>query len=305
MAPSLRPRRDCGTQPSTATPYQPRALGPPLTGRFAESYNLQHDSPLFNQFPPEIRNRVFLLALAEDDILKSPVPFDSFGFRPEYAFRHTHAVALLRTCRRVYLEAWLIPVATATHVAWTCLDERAPFGKATRPRWADMTLEQRAALRTVRVFAPQYSHGRAGWAPSAGVAPGVRVRHLIVTIRHTDWWHWERDEALELDERMALGGAPWRAELRSAYPALEVFDIELETLERRRAELDALVTRVRRWRIKLNGGKVLSTDDEPVHARTWVGSAVFCGAVEPPDGSMTLPYYVATIRWRARAEAER
>lgn len=86
----------------------------------------------------------------------------------------------------------------------------------------------------------------------------------------------------------------------TAFPLLEEMKLELETLERRKAELDVLAEQALAWMIKLVQGRELTVEGEQLHRRTWIGSALFCGAVDPPVDATKLRYYVITIRWRVR-----
>lgn len=293
MAPALRPQpvqRDRTSSFSKYPPPPPKTK-PILAERFAQSYASQGRSPLFSTLPPEIRNRIFHFALLEYDDLTTPVPVSSPGFRPEHAFRRTHAVALLRTCRRVYLEARLIPAATAAHVVWSFAHNSAPFRLATAPRFSVMTPEQRSAVRTLRFYAQQFALEKAHWAAAIGLPPDVRIRHLIFTVPHTDGWLWQRPNEFGGVKQHGYGAA-WRTELARAFPALEVLEMELETLAPQRADLDKIVAQIRQWRIDLGGGRMLSAKGEPLHTREWVG------------GPHMPRYYVVKIRWREGTEVK-
>ena len=90
-------------------------------------------APLFSILPSEICNHTFHLTLLEYDDESFPVPFDSYGYRPGHEYRKKHSLDLLATCKRVYLEAYLIPIATTTHTTWSTLDVRASIGLCSRP----------------------------------------------------------------------------------------------------------------------------------------------------------------------------
>jgi hypothetical protein len=83
------------------------------------------------------------------------------------------------------------------------------------------------------------------------------------------------------------------------FPHLEEFAFELEILERRRSELDALVKDVKQREILLKDGRVLSTEGQPLERHTWLGSPAYHGAQQPPPGTTEIPYYVTKIIWKA------
>jgi hypothetical protein len=73
-------------------------------------------------------------------------------------------------------------------------------------------------------------------------------------------------------------GSLWR-EGFEAFPSLEEFVMELETLERRKAEMDIVAEGVRKWKIDLGNGRVLKTDGIALKTCTWNGSTRFCGGL--------------------------
>ena len=263
----------------------------------------QGSSPLFSILPPEIRNHTFHLTLLEYDDENFSVPFDSYGYRPGHEYRKKHSLDLLATCKRVYLEAYLIPVAATTHTTWRTWGERAPLNRSllAPKRFQKMNFEQRAAVETVQLYAQQCSlevfdwdHGIITKDPKTH---GVLLRRLIISVRHSDWWGWELDSPLRMDE--SKYGSSWRKRFE-AFPSLEVFVMELETLERRKAEMDIIAEGVRKWKIELGNGQVLKTDGIALKTCTWNGSTKFCGGLPAPQGATSLPYYVVTITWKVQ-----
>jgi hypothetical protein len=275
------------------------------------SFDSQDASPLFALLPPELRNTIFKLALAPyPDTSVPALPFDSPAFRPETEYPCVQDVALLRVCRRIYLETYSIPAALVTIVSWALVRmNRAPPDAPRRPPFGCMLTKARAPVRALHVYAQQCGIEQPGWLHIALGCPGWRdpaefvpgLRTLRVTLRHTDFWGWEEDHPLQLDgSEGGKYGPQWRAAL-AALPRLETFELALETLERRRAELDALIEPVCAWKIPLGNGRVLSANGIALRAHTWEGSSKFCGAVDPPPGTRTLPFYVVTVRWTAPA----
>ena len=76
--------------------------------------------------------------------------------------------------------------------------------------------------------------------------------------------------------------------------------MELETLERRKAEMDIIAEGVRKWSIDIGNGRVLKTDGIPLKTCTWHGSTVLGGGLPTPEGATSLPYYVVTITWKVQ-----
>jgi hypothetical protein len=262
----------------------------------------QGSSPLFSILPPEIRNHIFHLTLLEYDDKNFPVPFNSYGYRPGHRFRKKHSLDLLATCKLAYLEAYLIPVAATTHTTWSTWGHRAPLDRSlvAHHRFQKMNVEQRAAVETVQLYAQQFSLEAQDWdrdiLPKDQKTHGVLPKRLIISVRHSDWWDWERDAPFRMDE--SRYGSSWRKRFE-AFPSLEVFVMELETLERRKAEMDIIAEGVRKWKIDLGNGRVLMTDGIALKTCTWIGSKIYCGLL-PPEGAAPLQYYVVTITWKVQ-----
>lgn len=231
-----------------------------------------------------------------------PVPFALHGYRPEHTHKHYHAVAPLRTCSRIYLEARLILASTATQDLWNCWYDHAPLEEASVPRFQDMIPEQLVVVESLLIYAQkcelEHLHGAFTIPELEIFSDKLRIHHLTVTVRHGDWWNWEEDEPLWLDGDENY--EPWCTQFARIFPDLEAFKFKLETLERLRPEMDALVINVRRWRISLREDVELSAQGQPVHRRTWDGFSEFSGVVPAPEGADTLPYHVVTICWQPR-----
>jgi len=291
--------RRLGRAPVPAPPQHALAHAFLVSGVQTHSQDCSH---LFSTLPPEIRNRIFFLTLLEHDDESEPVPFDSYGYRPGHECRKKHSLDLLATCKRAYLEAYLIPVAATTHTTWGTWSNRAPLNQylLAYHRFQKMNVEQRAAVETVQLYAQQYALEDQGWEWSLITGDrktrGVLPRRLTISVRHSDWWEWENDAPLRMDEHVYV--CLWRKGFE-AFPLLEEFVVELETLERRKAEMDVIAEGVRKWRIDLGNGQVLITDGIPLKTCTWNGSALYNGS-PAPEGATSLPYYVVTVTWRVQ-----
>jgi len=64
----------------------------------------QRCSPLF-ALPPDVRLRIFTLAVSAHPDPARPYPFDAYYYRPGYTHAMRTDLALLQTCKRVYAEA--------------------------------------------------------------------------------------------------------------------------------------------------------------------------------------------------------
>jgi len=104
--------------PPRTPPYRPF---PPPIHELNLPVHPQLDSFLYNgRIPAEIRNAIFECVLTEytkdDDHLVPGAPHDLYPndthyTRPHYAGKKTINVALLRSCRRIYLETYRMPLA--------------------------------------------------------------------------------------------------------------------------------------------------------------------------------------------------
>ena len=253
-----------------------------LSNAFPISYDLQSACPLFTRIPPEIRNSIFKLALTEYDDTEHPYEQSAAFCRPEYQFRHRIDTDLLRTCRRIYLETYLIPVGINEHVFW-CY--RGPPGRRYAPDphgyFEMMTSEQLEAVDTVHFFTQQF--WLEGQFRNACQIPSMRPRKIKITLRRTDWWVWEAKAKLGIDPRLA-GRVPWsemgrepvpdELEVGFGYPfrylrGLRELEMEFETTQSQMAELEAIVQRALAWEFDLHDGSVLSTEGTAVFERMW------------------------------------
>ena len=82
--------------------------------------NTQLHSPLFNTLPPELRNRIFALALTPHTDNTIPFKRTAFYYRPNFRrLENTHpSVSLLQTCKLIYQETYHLPLENYVHVAW-------------------------------------------------------------------------------------------------------------------------------------------------------------------------------------------
>ncbi|KAH7877114.1 uncharacterized protein C8R40DRAFT_1068316 [Lentinula edodes] len=269
------------SKPPTITPPTPE-----LIASFISNHNTQEHSPLFNQIPPEIRNTIFLYALLSYEDLSTVYPEDEHYSRPDY--RHTSRIdpRILQTCRLIYLESRFLPVMATEHVFWC---HRAPPGitYASNPLeyFARFTEEQKNRVDRVHFFTQQYY--LEGDFPEICKLPSMRPRSLKITLRHGDWWWWEDNHPLHLNDVWSTG---------SDYSTrLEEVILELETMERDKEQIYAIAERIKKYTHTLNNGKTLSTAGNPIVKKEWMG----------PSRLSDLYYDKARDKWTERdLEAE-
>ena len=135
-------------------------------------------------------------------------------------------------------------------------------------------------------------------------AGDFQPRILHVTIRHTDWWSWEDEAALEFEDSwfQALLDTP---DLRSTH----TLQLELETLDYKVNQLLPIVERLERLESKefvthIVDGRTVSTKfvlhgGRQIH--NWSGPANINGQeFNPYKGKHRLTYHVITLTWRLR-----
>ena len=261
-------------------------------------------------------------------------------------------MALLLTCRRVYLETDLLPVVHNEHVIWGVEKSRIPLG-STNYLLHDrhMKLSQRNAVKTVHLFTQQFwlEDWKNQWLSFTTSWPEGGPENIRITIRHTDWWYnlLGENSPLALDPkrkgRARVGGwvpddqpyesGSWGSRFANL-KGLKKFEMELETIEAKRTELDTIIERARLWKLPLGDGNVLVMNEEGTQSSAWTGSKYFKGLNVPnvPPGLQlrqgstasfspfkstsrsgteseefgpgdTLDYYVVLLTWGAQSKA--
>lgn len=261
----------------------------------------QAQSPLFSKLPGEIRNHVFELALARSEDKNKPYRKDAYYYRPGYTCEHRSDLRLLRTCRRIYAEARHLPLQNMTATLWFEGDERRPPGQSNDVYRRRLGQFAAARVDSVHVLAQMYwleNYGLGSWfgADSDITHPARHVakylKHLTVTIRHTDWWLWEQVEPLQIHSE-------W-LEYYVAPESLQDFKLELEVPSRKAMELDTLVNSlIRRWTFEGSrgtsrgttslDGTIFSTKRTMPTVDTWTGGAVFDGENREPERTIAVP----------------
>lgn len=238
--------------------------------------NQQLQSPLFNTIPPEIRNHIFALVLVEEDS-KDAISDESFFYRPDYSCYRFIDTALLRTCRRIWLETYGIPRRNVLERHWLgAIDRRAH----RRLKYAPSPLERELygdvenpthrfwPSECVQVFAQMWALESGQFnrlCQQLGRERTFPVRRLTLTIRYTDWWHWESNEPLRIENRWSAVGMIPRS--------VEEVILELETRHGKKEEMEAIIqNQVMRWKWRGVDNSDYALNEENIKRSTWVGS---------------------------------
>jgi len=301
----------------------------PLSVKFAKQHHDQTDSPLFGLIPAEMRNEIFLLALSSYDDKSRPYPYDAYHSRPGYRYSQRIDTNLLATCRRIYLETYLVPVAVNEHVFW-CY--RGPTNSEDDPKayFGRLTEEQKDAVTNVHFFTEMF--WLEGSFPNLCAVKWMRPRSIKLTIRHSNWWFWGNNAKLRLEEG-------WGRMLKKLM-GLEELELKLEIIERDKdqvlpkprfvivvtcvngLQMDAIAARMAELQFDLHDGRILSTAGTNIRSHRWVGPSIFEGSrrylaernhwetilpIEglPSEAQQTqdpgLVYCVVTLKWQAIA----
>ncbi|KAF5359029.1 hypothetical protein D9758_004897 [Tetrapyrgos nigripes] len=276
-------------EPQPLAPPMVREIQSPLTPRKIDSKELSFETKFFEH------------ACQGAPRKDQAYPRDAYYYRPGYECPQQVYPQLLRTCRLVYLEARLLPVKANEHVFWC---ERAPSGRFNPDIYftdkTRFTEEQLDAIQNVHIFAQMW------WLEdnhfSSLCQTDMRTQILHITIRHSDWWFWEQNRPLRLNER-------WIASLKHIQ-GLKTFVLELETMERDKDQMYAIADRLKKKRIEVRDGRSLRTEGNPVVKEQWIGPSAFQGGVTfikeenrwahrrkiiGPDAGLT--YCTITLTW--------
>ncbi|KAI1762140.1 hypothetical protein GGR53DRAFT_432252 [Hypoxylon sp. FL1150] len=276
----------------------------------------QDESPLFGVLPAEIRSSIFALALTD---YPDPTPDNRYAAetcytRPHYFAPRKSDTALLRTCRAAYAECWFLPFMLHEQTHWLTAQDRAPpeyranVTQAALCSRLQLIKDQRedgevVEIEGLRVFAQMYRLEGAALA-SLLRTPHLRPRRLTLTIRHTDWWHWESDEPLRFE-------AKWIPSVCEALPdSVREFCIELESLECKKDQVDFVAKEMReKWFFKRTDGAVLCPDvtGANVEVSRWSGTSRWNNRTWTRDETAPgrIDYYVVSVPFRLQYAVER
>ncbi|KAJ7444836.1 hypothetical protein FB451DRAFT_71482 [Mycena latifolia] len=263
----------------------------------------QDASPLYNgRIPPEIRNALFEAILAEYADPANTYPENLH--RPDRTGARTLSVALLRTCRRVYLETYHLPPLLKTHVFWhgpatgpPAFGARFPDIHGIAPRAGLLHPSTAMAARARGEPAPLHADVLArpelfGALPQRpctqrrAAAHHAKGRRLVVVRAQvpvhpqphrggyleemrTDIAREKRGEVLPWAE----GG--WGGALQHL-PALKELEMEFETTVDRKEELRTIVKRALTWKFPMGERGVLSNEGLGMELIDWQGHEKYC-----------------------------
>ncbi|OGM40784.1 hypothetical protein ABOM_011129 [Aspergillus bombycis] len=266
-------------------------------------FSFEHDqrqSPLFSRLPSEVREEIFAFVLSSYDDTTRAYPKETYWTRPGHRGPQRVSTDLLRTCKRIYTEAWFMPFIYAEHTEYLTARDRKPRSAmwSRRLQMMDADYEQ-LQPHLVRIFAQL-------WV----LEPGDRLqqtlymlpffpRKITLTIRYTDFWFWEDDEPLRID-------ATWVNKVRFPH-SVSRFCIEFESIERRKNEVDYIAREAaEKWYFRREDGLLLIPYAGDGSVLKWTGSSCLGNQrwirdeVRPGE----LDYHVRTATWRLSTEHE-
>jgi hypothetical protein len=306
-------RRDGG--PAIHSPPPPGS--PPLPSILVNKYvpihkrplaiNPQSSSPFYNgRIPPEIRNAIFDYALTEytkADPASSQYMKNTNYTRPGYTGKKTVDVALLRICRRTYLETYHLPPVKKEHVFWHA---RGPpnhpgstlenYGEQEMRYFERLHLWQMELVKEIHLFTQSF------WLEGVFLRMVrrdflQRIEKVKITIRRGDWWWNESNHLLAINPQRGSGNdaqqmlRDWNAEKQGKtipwnvngwgyafahMKGLKELEMEFETSDDKKDELLAIVRKAKTWEfpacpMKGDIDLVLSADEFEPKWSTWQG----------------------------------
>ncbi|KAH7234833.1 uncharacterized protein BKA55DRAFT_579511 [Fusarium redolens] len=272
----------------------------------------QEESPLFSKLPGEVRDSIFSYVLTDHP---DPTPTKKFRentcyTRPSYLAAQSTDTRLLRTCRAIYRETWFKPFLLREHTEWATGEDRAPPPGKAPPRLGPMLAKIARSLGTdnveierLRVFAQMYRL-EDGSLQDILYTPHLAPRTVTLTIRHTDWWNWENDEPLHFEGNWIEGVC------EVLTPSTTQFCIELESLERKKDQIDKIAKQmVDEWFFKRPDGVILYADTSDANRKVsrWSGSSTWHGQrwIRDETEPNKLDYYIVSIIFRPLISIER
>lgn len=271
-------------------------------------YDKQEQSPLFNVLPSEIRHEIFAYALTSvpestGPLSTRPLGVDEYCSRPGYETRHRISTELLRSCKRVYMEARHMPFAFSEHALYLTWEERSPRHKMSIKRMQeclDMFHHHHGDIRAghIRIFAQLCAlENRRNLMRLFGMRH-FYPKTITITIRYTDTWGWEDNEPLRIDGN-------W-GECMRLPASVSKFTLELESLERRKDEVDYIARRAAdEWQFRRTDNVSMLADSSQISVSRWTGCSVLGGRRWVRDEARPgqLDYYLAKTTWRPLQES--
>jgi hypothetical protein len=156
-----------------------------------------------------------------------------------------------------------------------------------------------ASLQKVRFFTQMYWLEDGDNLRMLCALSNLRPAQITISIRYSDWWCWEDDEPLTMDEG-------WLRTF-SGNPGLRTLKVEYETVIWKKDEMMRIVERNKKWRlpVRSEGGAnsthegYLTADKTDLTEWTWKGtSELGSQAWSHLSASETIEYVVVTDTWR-------
>jgi hypothetical protein len=183
--------------------------------------------------------------------------------------------------------------------------DRGPDGRTRTPAcerfFRDLTPQAVQSLQKVRFFTQMY------WLEDGYnlfylfSVPQFRPTQLTITIRYSDWWNWESNQPLHMNEG-------WLRYFKGN-PGLRVLKVEYETLTWKKAEMMRIVERNKKWKlpVRREGGSFqanelegyLSAEGTTLEEWKWKGTSNLGGGTWSHHGTGDkVEYVVVTDTWR-------
>lgn len=269
-----------------------------------KEYEEQKQCPLFNLLPSEIRHEIFAYALASAPVATTPTIAqllanqDGCYVRPGYEAPHRIWTELLRTCKRVYMEAWLIPFTCSEYAFYISTARRSPRRQMSMEQLQeclDWINDRQGEVRGghIRLFADlrflEYERDFKRLFAMRHFHP----KTVTITVRYIDTPGWRNNQPLQIQ-------SSWRNWL--ILPAsVSSFSLEVESLERRHDEVDYIAEELaRKWHFRRADNVNLLADPSGISVSRWTGSSVLDTArwVRDETRPGQLDYYIAKVTWR-------
>ncbi|KAI9929530.1 hypothetical protein ASPWEDRAFT_28617 [Aspergillus wentii DTO 134E9] len=262
----------------------------------------QHQSPLFS-LPPEIRDEIFAFALSSYEDTTRAYSKGTYWTRPGYSAPHRTCTELLRTCKRVYSEAWFMPFAYAEHSFYLTSSNRAP-GSLTPVAFEKCLamidrIHGQLEAGHIRIFAQMFVLEPGNEMQRVLGMPHFHPTSITLTLRYTDFWFWEDNEPLRI-------GGRWVNSIR--FPSsVSRFRIDFESIERRKGEVDYIANEAAdSWFFHRVDGQILTARKSETAISKWTGSSVLGETrwIRDEVRPSQLDYHVVTVTWRVSNQAD-
>ncbi|TFB01747.1 hypothetical protein CCMA1212_006184 [Trichoderma ghanense] len=272
----------------------------------SQQVDAQKDSPLFSLLPPEVRSKIFALAVAEYEDVDNPYPIDA-SWRPSHCAPRKICLNLLLTCRAVYLEACFLPFESIEQSVWLNRAHSHPMLWAQAMQKINKllaTLEQqlghaKGEIGCLHVYATVEAVEQGILLKQVLRSPGLHPRQLVLTISHDDWpdWNWDAPLRFEADWIKRISGA--------ISSSTQVFNIELEAVEQKKDQLDVVGKHIaEHWFFRRSDGTVLYADvsGKCLRVSQWIGPSSWRneGWALDLNGVKKIKYYNLVITFESQ-----